>query len=639
MSLITNKKKSKISVLTFKALQNGSMPSVFDIKRWIKRNEASYPSNHPAKFTSFYTNGGRLNPATINKFIDEYKFDLQAISQTIEDGWNELDFIINKAISFSQIYDSSSVLSKSVRGTLSRFNDADEFFTLNILGTGIDSGSWDLSISENILLDSASNSITLEKSSTAMINKELLSVSSTKFYSENNSQLEVGELFGEPDYIFDGNIANRMVSYVYTNDNDSRISQEIIINLSESDSIDIVNYVEIFSSSISDLEVVVDTNYDGYNWQRLGEFFGNGKLIVSGTPRRAKSMKITLTKRRSDMLINGKQAYVFDIGEVIVFRNTFAKEGYVISDTIDNDSEIVSASIDFDGAYEDKVKFFISNDVSEPSGKNDFSWVEITKDMNWLSRPTEKLETVEISTPSKYFYGPGSTFDIYQIGKTDGILSSVDEGYNQMEIRYLTVAYSTKPIVSRQDFSISTLYKYTNGVGTIILKPSGADSMPNYFHASTKIYSDFNESAEFSVNIPFSKFKIYVNTREITNSVRNGAISLPLSVGENFIEIVVLRDESSEGTEFVFSPRGNPRIAVSRLEISTQDSMASLTPKACVHDGNIIVNRYTKDKAYRIFTKHKNSIMSDSVRIMAELKQGEDGEVPSIKQVVLRTGA
>jgi hypothetical protein len=641
VSLVTNKKKIRLEEIVLRTLQNGRMPSLLEMKRWIRSNETKNSSLSPADFSNFYVNGNSLTVDNINKFIEEYKIDLKAIHQTIEDGWNELDIILNNVIAISTIYDSSIALTRAAKSSLSTIDLADTFYNLKSIGSSIAADSWDLSISENVLLDMYSGSISLSKNSIQSIEKNKLNIVSSSIYPESNTVIiESGDTFGTYQNVFDSSVVNRYVKVVYSKENDARIINELVVSISE---IETINEAVIYTTSKSELFCEIYTTYDGSNWTKFGETFGNGKIIIYGEPTEAILIKIKLTKTRSDNMIDGKEAYIFDINEIDFARSSYSEIGYVISDSIENISEVVSASIEYIGENTENIQFYLANDVDGAIGKDDFQWKSINEDMSWLAKPVETSNIIEIDRATKYFYGPGSLYDIYQIGTTEDVITYAEEGYNQFEVRYKSITYGTVETVSRLDFDTRLPHQSIVGVGDISLTKDSKDTsaaVPNYFHITTKIYSDFNTSTEFMIDNTISKFKIYINGQDLTEFIRNGSVSIPLSIGENILEIVLLINVNSttENNYISITPKSSAHIAINKLEISTKETMASTTPRICIHDKNIIVNKYSEGKTYRLFVSKIDTDIVRNLRVMARLVRTAYGASPSIRQIILRTG-
>lgn len=636
MSLISNKKRVKLDETVFHLLQNGKMPSTLEMKKFIRQNEKYNKSDKQASMSTYYVNNNPLVADVINNFIDEYKIDLKAIKQTIDDCWNELDIVLDKAEKISLLSSEAETLGKACKMTMSYSNLADSHYNITALGYGISPSSWDLSLSDNILLDSSAGTISLAKNSFIKINKSDIKVTSNNITS--NTVIEKGEVFGSYENIFDSILTNRFIQFVYSKEQDAVISNELILSIPLSS----INEISINTTSKYNVLIDVYTSYDGSNYKYFGSSNGTGTINVLGPKTNAKDIKLIITKNHNDAIINNKYvyAYIFDLAEIDIYIASYSDTGFAITTAISNSKEILNTYVDLTGQNLGEVYVYIANDIEGAVSKDDFIWKRIYDTQSWISQPTTYIDTITIDKPSKFYLGPGSTYDIYQIDTTSDSIIYAEEGYNQVEVRYKTVSYATTAAVSRFDFGETDTPKLISNIGTIQLEKSRTDfsaTVPNYFHLSTKIYSSFSSSAEFNISTDIEKTKVYINGQDITSLIRNNSVYIPLSVGENKLEIVALVDTDEESL-IVISPKDNINIAINKLEISTPNAMSSSTPKICIYDGSVLVNKYTAGKTYKLYKSQTSSSISNDIRLMVKLVKTSNGSSPVINDIILKVG-
>jgi hypothetical protein len=401
--------------------------------------------------------------------------------------------------------------------------------------------------------------------------------------------------------------------------------------------------VEVFAPDHIETTVDIYVDFDSSGQYTLWESgSGKGRILIDGETVHPERVRVDLSRYRaqSSSLIGStpRNEYSFQVAEIVFMSSAYAEEGNVVTDPINlGNDQISSIIVDVDASSPatSSVNAYIARDVDGASSLSDFRWVQVDKnnDVSGLMTLSYEVQEIVATAPSKIRTGSGLySNSIYSIGSVDGKIVRVDEGFNQFEVRKMSVnSNGSLPEADSLDWSRSD-QSVVNSSGSSV---SGA----NYYKLSTSIYADNESSHKIQLSLDGAEsYKVKLNGTDLTTRIQDGENSASFQKGKNDLVIYLCTGEESGSVSVSIGDIAGCSMMISRPTIVQESSLNSSENRIAQSGKDLVVNHDPTGRIFRVHTERSSGTKIDTVRLRIELKRGLNGETPQVKRAFITTG-
>lgn len=592
MSVARSRREQATLDLIQQALREGRVPSAEEIMTALAQLDAADPFDELDREPVVFPEGNRISSKRLNKTIDIIQDELSGAIGALNDAWNTL----SSALLDSETLISQTQEAKNVAGEARRMLALTEYADAYRISKALSLGSvadFDIDNSDDVFIDV--NAKTMRLAATDILFKPVDALFGGAFRTTPLNTIAYTEV-GDANSIVKVGYANRHVVLVPSTDDTDDISvmyELSLTSLSGNDrykSAEDISVVEVDTQSTYDMHALVEVTYDGYNWEELGQAWGNHKIVVTGPAKKATNVRVTLRKIRSDFVISAtgslRYGYVFDTSQIRVGISSFEKIGHMVSHPISiSSSGIASVLVDakIDKPAGTDVEIYVAEDVNgaDPDALN-WKRVEPNSRIDLAVRsPYSRMITVD--GPAKYLDGVGGLHDLWVADVEEDRLVGIDCGIDQ-----------------------ATLRVGSDSVNTIVLRPTTAESAPFDSRRVRSLKSRIGLTGGTVYRLEFSVWAdnecstslglqsgtpantmVCVNGSDVTNAWSRDQVSINLPKGRSKITVIVV---SGTDTWVNITPPSGFMSAIERPIIKDSSMISSGDAAATQTAGKVIVN-------------------------------------------------
>lgn len=648
MSIELNKRSIMLDESISEKLKDGNMPSLMEVTKELLSSSVIRKSNNPAASIPLILDNELLSVDSIgiNALISEIELDSLAMKATLNESWETLRSSLDKAIRTLPIIDyEAERINGSATRAMAMIPEANSvkinLEALNVsnsISFGTVNGA-DMSLSSNIEVDMIAGALTLKRLSSTPI----AATTTAEGWVLAGDSPVLDLMIGDPTWTTDGDVAATWITKVSTNSRNSTISLEQIYDISNKSAP--LKRVDVIAPDFRELSVEAYVDIDGLgNFSFWASSSGKGKIIVDGPRVDAKRIKLVFIKHKCDYSnptkVSSKYEYIFSITEIIFMGASYAMVGNVVSDPIQmNYDNILSTSVDVDSSVPatSVLTTYLAKDIDNPSSISDFRWIQIDENTNKanLFSISNVVNFITTAAPVKVLSGAGSYMNsIYDIGAVEGTVISVDEGFDQLELKSMSVYDDLTPIESLPWANITEKRVIDRSQATL--------SSGNRYRLSTSIWMPTQSSHPIDITagpLPSgAEYKVYFNGIDITDRLAQGQTSVGFVSGKNDLIVFISTGETATDIDFSMSPFPNGTMAIARPKLVQEMALISSEERVSQVREKLLVNHNPKGRVFRIVSKRSSGESIEAVRLRIELKRGLDGETPMIKSAHITTG-